>query len=149
MSHEERNTLASALTALLVNGYFLWRVQQMFADGTSIAPDGLMIWARVMIWIIPVSIIASIAMIILASILWAIFTGEGKPRFLVDERDRDIQMKGMGATMLVATAGFLASIAALAWGLSPFIAFNIGFASFAVGSPAGDAVKLCFYRGLC
>jgi hypothetical protein len=149
MSHEERNTLATALTALLVNGYFLWRVAGMFADGTSTAPDGLLIWARLMIWIIPVSILGSILMIILVSILWAIATGEGKPRFLVDERDRDIQMKGMGATMLLATAGFLGSIAALAWGASPFVAFNIGFAGFAAGSLAGDLVKLCLYRAWC
>ena len=46
MSHEERNTIVGVISNLLVNSYFIWRVHMMFVDGTSVAPDGVMIWAR-------------------------------------------------------------------------------------------------------
>ncbi len=149
MSHEERNTIVGVISNLLVNSYFIWRVHMMFVDGTSVAPDGVMIWAREVIWVIPGGIILTIVMVILANILWAIFTGETKPSFLVDERDRGIQINGMATTMVVTVLGFLASIAALAYGISNFIAFNIVFFSLALGSLSGDLSKLWLYRRSC
>ena len=146
MPSEERNTIVGLITSLIVNAYFFWRISQMFADGTSEAPDGLQIWAQTVLWVVPVSIVATIALTILASILHGIFTGETKGIFVKDERDRQFELWGMGATMALAVAGFLGSMVLLALGYSPFIAFNLIYLSFALGDVAGNVLKLAMYR---
>ena len=148
MPSEERNTLVGLITSLIVNGYFFWRIAGMFADGTSEAADGLQIWAQTVLWVVPVSIVATIALTILASILHGIFTGETKGIFVKDERDRQFELWGMGATMAMAVAGFLGSMVLLALGYSPFIAFNVIYLSFALGDLAGSVLKLAMYRCL-
>ena len=148
MPSEQRNTIVSLLTSLIVNAYFFWRIAGMFADGTSEAEDGLQIWAQTVLWVVPVSIVATIALTILASILHGIFTGETKGLFVKDERDRQFELWGMGATMAMAVAGFLGSMTLLALGYSPFIAFNLIYLSFALGDLAGSVLKLLMYRCL-
>ena len=146
MPSEERNTIVSLITSLLVNAWFIRRIMAMFADGTSTAPDGLQIWAQTLLWVIPVSIGATILLTILASILHGIFTGETRGSFVKDERDRQFELWGLGATMALAVAGFLGSMILLALGYSPFIAFNIIYLSFALGDIAGSVLKLALYR---
>ena len=41
MSPEERNTFVSLLCNLLVNGYVIWRLREMFAAGAFNGPDAL------------------------------------------------------------------------------------------------------------
>ena len=146
MPSEQRNTIVNLITSLVVNAYFFWRIKGMFADGTSTAPDGLQIWAQTVLWVVPVSIGATIVLTILASILHGIFTGETKGIFVKDERDRQFELWGLGATMALAVAGFLGSMTLLAFGYSPFIAFNVIYLSFALGDLAGSALKLACYR---
>lgn len=146
MPSEQRNTIVSLITSLIVNSYFLWRIKAMFADGTSIAPDGLQIWAQTLLWVVPVSIVATIVLTVLASILHGIFTGETKGIFVKDERDRQFELWGLGATMALAVVGFLGSMALLALGYSPFIAFNALYLGFALGDIAGSVLKLAMYR---
>lgn len=146
MSSEERNTWVSLITSLLVNAYFIWRIKGMFADGTSMAPDGLQIWAQTVLWVIPVSIGATIALSILGSILHGMATGDTKSLSVKDERDRQFEFWGMGATMAVAIAGFLGSMILLAIGTSPFIAFTVIYLGFALGDIVGSLVKLGMYR---
>ena len=146
MPSEQRNTIVSLLTSLIVNAYFFWRIAGMFADGTSEAGDGLQIWAQTVLWVVPVSIVATIVLTILASILHGIVTGERKGLFVKDERDRQFELWGMGATMAMAVAGFLGSMTLLALGYSPFIAFTVIYLSFALGDLTGSVLKLAMYQ---
>ena len=52
----------------------------------------------------------------------------------------------MGAMMLFAVAGFLAAMAALAFGYSGFIAFNLIYLGFSVGDVGSNVLKLTLYR---
>ncbi len=142
MSHEQRITIVSLISSLLINSYLVWVVQAMFVDGTSTAPDGVVIWARAVL----VGIVIAVAVIVTALIMITIVNRNAKHSFLVDERDKSIQVNGMGMTMFVTVIGFLTSIAALAYGTSAFIVFNIIYFSFALGSIAGDLIKLMQYR---
>ena len=146
MSHEERNTVVSLITSLIINSYFLSRIWIMFHDGTSTAPNGLQIWAQTMLWVVPVAIVGTIVLTVLASIVTAILTGEKNPIFLVDERDRKFQLWALGATMAVMVAGFLTSMILLAAGYGGFVAFTVIYLGFALGDITGSLVKLGLYR---
>ena len=146
MNSEERNTWVGLFSSLMINGWFYSRIWEMLYDGTATAPDAMQIWARTVIWVIPVSIIATIALTVLATIVQAILTGDKSPTFLKDERDTKFEMWGMGAMMLLAVAGFLGAMGALALGYSGFIAFNLIYLGFSLGDVASNVLKLILYR---
>lgn len=145
MSYEERNTVVTLISSLLVNAWFLNRIWIMYHDGTSTAPDGLQIWAQTMLWVVPVAIGSVIALTVLTNIVVGAISGE-TDRGIVDERDRKFEFFGMGATMAFAVAGFLVSMILLALGYGGFVAFTVIYLSFFLGDIAGSLVKLGFYR---
>jgi hypothetical protein len=146
MTSEERQTWINLLSSLLINGWFYSRIWEMFQDGTSTAPDALQIWARTVIWVIPVSIGSIVALTILTAVAQAILSGGKSPGFLKDERDTKFEMWGMGAMMLFTVAGFLGAMSALALGYSGFIAFNLIYLGFSLGDVASNLLKLTLYR---
>lgn len=146
MSHEERNNIASLIAGLLVNIYIINKLSNLFADGRLDGPDALMIWARAMLWAIPIGIITVIICVILFSIIFAIATGEGNPSFVVDERDEAIKIFGMRFTMVVVSAAFIGGIVALAMGYAPLYVFIGMFFGFSLGDMIGNFAKLIRYR---
>ena len=146
MNSEERNTWVGLISSLAINAWFYSRIWAMFADGTSTAPDAMQIWARTVIWVVPVAIVSTIGLTVLVSIAHSVLSGEKTAIFLKDERDTKFELWGLGATMLLAVAGFLSAMVALALGYSGFIAFNLIFLGFSLGDIAGSLVKLGLYR---
>lgn len=146
MNSEERMTWINLFSSVVINGWFYSRIWEMFHDGTATAPDALQLWARTVIWVVPVSIGSIIVLTILTTIVQGIFAGGKPPAFLKDERDTKFEMWGMGAMMLFTVAGFLGAMAALALGYSGFIAFNLIYLGFSVGDVASNVLKLILYR---
>ena len=146
MTHEDKNNLVSIATNILVNAYIILQLIQMNAAGAFDGTDALQNWARMVLWVIPISIVLMIVGTILFSILFAIATNDAKPSFVVDERDRLFSKRSMVATMVFAGGGFIGSIICLALGWSAFWGFNIIYFSFALGSFAGDLTKFVSYR---
>ncbi len=146
MNSEQRNIWAALLSGLIVNAYFFTRLAVMFQDGTSLAPDGMQTWARMIIWAIPASILAMITLTILLSIGAGVVTGERPGPALKDERDRLFQLWGLGVTMAATVAGFITAVCLLALGHTGFLAFTCVYLGCALGDMAGNAVKLILYR---
>lgn len=146
MSHEERNTLVAILVNLSMAGWMTWRIAAMQGAGRFDGPDGLAVWARTVLWVIPVGIVVTIAAVILFNIVFAIATRDENPSFVTDERDRLIGIQGMRVTLVVASAGFLGALVALALGTGAFAVLNAILASFAAGDLLGSLAKLRLYR---
>jgi len=146
MSHEERNNIASIVAGLLVNIYVVAKLSNMFADGRLDGPDAAMVWARAMLWVIPIGIGVVIICIILGNILFAIAERDPKPSFVVDERDEAIKVFGMRFTMVIVSIAFIGGIVALAIGARPLIVFVGMFFGFSLGDLIGNFAKLIRYR---
>ncbi len=146
MNAGERNTWVSLCASLTVNAWFGHLVWAMYQSGTHLAPDGLQIWARSMLWVIPVSIVANIGLTILASIVEGAVTGQPRILFLKDERDRNFELHGMGAMILMVVMAFLGAMIWLAFGGSAFNAFNLIYLGFFLGDVCNSLVKLGLYR---
>lgn len=146
MSSEERNNIASLIAGLLVNIYVISKLSGMFADGRLDGPDALMVWARAMLWVIPIGVLTVIVCVIIFNIIFAIAEGDGNPSFVVDERDKAIQVFGMRFTMVIVSAGFIGGVVALAMGVAPLHVFIGMFFSFSAGDLIGNAAKLIRYR---
>lgn len=146
MTYRDRNNVVSILVSLAVNSYIVLRLLQMEQAGLFDGPDAVNIWARMVIWAIPISIAATIIGTILFNIGHAIVTGNAKPSFIVDERDRLFDRRGIIAIVVLAGAGFISSIIALALDHSALTGFNIMFFAMALGSMAADLTKFISYR---
>lgn len=146
MSHEERNNIVAIVVSLITNTYVLIRLRGLWADGAFDGPDALMFWARAVLWVVPIAIVGTIVLTILANILFAIATRDESPDFTVDERDRMFQMRGMAVTMVVASFGFLGCLVALAVGWEALIVFTLLYVAFAAGDLIGNLVKFVSYR---
>lgn len=146
MSPQERHAYLALVGNLLINAYVIWWLIQRFSHGEALAPDAVLVWAGGVFRVIVVAMVGTVVAVVLAGI-WAKWRAKGAiEAFLSDERDRDIDMKGMIATMVAAVIGFIACIGTLAYGGSVFLALNILYFAFALGSLAGDVTKILLYR---
>lgn len=146
MSHEERNNIVAIFVNLLTNAYVITRLHARWSAGAFDGPDGLMIWARTVLWVIPIAIVGTIVLTILANIVFAIVTRDEDPDVTVDERDKLFQMRGMAVTMVVASFGYVAALIALALGWDAIVVFTLIYAAFSAGDLIGNTVKLVSYR---
>ncbi len=149
MSHEERNTIVALAMNLALNGYVIYRLIGMYGSGALDGADGPQVLARFLVWMIGIGVAVAIAMAILSAIGAGIASRRYPGAGVVDERDRMFEMRGMAVTTFVAAIGFIAAIAALAWGIRPVTAFVAIYFAFAAGSLAGDIVRLLSYRSEC
>ena len=147
MSFEERNTVTAILTDLLVIGLFVWQITARTADGAFDGPDGFAAWARLVLVMIGVSIVASIVLTLAITLAFRLIRGEGMPPHLVDERDHLIRLRGTQVTLLLASAVFVGAIAALALGAGLFLTLNLMLSAFAVGTIAGSLTRFALQRG--
>jgi hypothetical protein len=96
---------------------------------------------------IVVSIAASIAVTILINITLQLITGQKMPPHLVDERDRQIRLRGAQVTLLLTSGVFLGGVGLLAANFSVFATLNVMLSAFAVGTVTGSFTKLALQRG--
>jgi len=145
MSHQERNTYVSLICNLAINAWVIVQMRSLAAQGQLGGPDALQVWAQMILWAIGAAIVLVIVLTILFNILFAIATGDHSPAFVTDERDRMFDMRAMGMTTALMVAGFIGSIIALALGYDGLTGFVILYFGAALGSLAGDLVKLASY----
>ena len=146
MSHTETNTIIGILTSLMINAYVIIQMIGMHESGALAGPDATQVWARMILWAIAGGIVLTIVLTIAANILVAIATRDENPDFTVDERDKVFEIRGNSMTMFFAAIGFVGSLIALAIGTDALTVFIMIYFSFALGSLAGDLVKIASYR---
>lgn len=145
MSHEERNVLTEILANAIIIGLFLWFLVNGQATGRFDGPDGLQVWAVLVLKLIATSIVIGIILAIVMSILWRAVTGETAD-LTRDERDRAISGIGWKVQGLATAFGIVGAICALALGQSMITAMNLILAGCAFGDTAGNLAKLYAYR---
>lgn len=146
MTYQDRNTVVSIFVNLSVSAFVVLRLLDMNAAGLFDGPDAVNNWARMVIWLIPLGIVATIIGTILFNIGFAIITNEPKPSFIVDERDKLFERRSSLAIIIFAGAGFVSAVIALALNASALVGFNIIYLGMAFGSLAADLVKFVSYR---
>lgn len=148
MSVGERDAYTGLLSSLIVAVMFYLRISGLNAAGAFDGPDGLMIWARAVMWLIAIGIAIAIAVTIAFTILYVILSGEKKPSELRDERDRMIEHRGTRIGSALTAAGLIASVGALALGYSAILAFTIILVGGSISEVVKDTFKIyCYRRG--
>lgn len=145
MSHDERNVLTEILANAIIIGLFLWFLVAGHAAGRFDGPEGVQVWAVLVLKLIGASIAIGIVLAIAMAIFWRVVTGE-KPDLTRDERDRAISGIGWKVQGIVTAIGVIGAVGALALGQEIITAMNLILASCALGDTGGNLAKFHAYR---
>lgn len=147
MSYQEKNITVSLVTHLLIVGYYLVKLFQMFQTGGLVAAKLFSLWATVVVGAILVNILGSILTNIVLSIVHALQTRTAtEERFIEDERDQLIGLKGTQISYIAFSLGVLGAMLTFVAGQPPLMMFSLlVFASLAA-EIMGDLTKVYLYR---
>ena len=147
MSYRETSISVSLVSSLLVLGYYLVNWLQMYQDEGLNSAVVFRLWAIVIVATIILNILGNILTNIVLSIVHAIKTQSDKePRFIEDERDRLIELKGVKASYITFSIGVFLSMLTFAFDLPPLVMFSLIIFFSVTAEITGDILRLYFYR---
>lgn len=142
MSSQERASIVAIITSLLLNAYVIVTLVRLFGAGALSGEHAPMVWAQAIVWVIP----AAIGLTIVLNWLLAMASKDRNQRNVVDERDRQFQLRGLYITLISIGIGYMTMIVVLATGWSAVAGLTLLYAFCAVGDLLGNVVRLGSYR---
>lgn len=147
MSYQEKNITVSLVSHLFILTYYLANLFPVIQSGEWIANELYALWAIVIGATILVNIIGSILTNILLTIVEAIRAQKyEEPRFITDERDSLIELKGSRVSYITYSLGVLVSIFAFIFGQPPLMMISLIFVFGIIAEIAGDIAQITLYR---
>ncbi len=162
MSYQEKRTIVSIITGLLILGAYCIFAYGKVQTGLVAAGD-MKFWATTMLMFVGVGIVVNIVIQIVFHILLSISVAviekvkdvnsddkaiekQLELEMVTDEMDKMIELKSMRISFIVAGIGFIAALVSLILNYSPVLMINILFISFSLGSIIEGFTTLYFYR---
>jgi hypothetical protein len=147
MSYQEKSVTISLVSYLLILGYYLTRILHMFQDGGLVSSQLFGLWAIVIIATILVIILGSILANIVLSIVHAVRTGSSEvERYIKDERDRLIDLKGVKIAHITFSVGVFLSMLIFALGQSALVMFGLIIFFSISAEIVGSISQIYLYR---
>ena len=147
MSYQEKNITVSLVSHLLIVIYYLVNLFQMQQAGGLVSTKVFSLWAIVIVATIITTILGSILTNILLSIVHAIKTrSDQEERFIEDERDNLIGLKGSKVSYIAFSIGVLIAMLSFAFGQPPLVMFGLLILSSILSEIIGDLSQLYLYR---
>ncbi len=146
MSFEVKNTYAGLASTVVIFAVYYTVVSGMYGEGRFEGAAGLALLGKAILALMAGGIVVHIVMLILANILFAILQNDPKPSFVVDERDKLIELRGLRVSYYVFGAGYVVSMIALAMGLGAFGVFNLLLVFCALSAWVEALLKLFLYH---
>ncbi|MBI9095531.1 MAG: hypothetical protein JEY71_11665 [Sphaerochaeta sp.] len=158
MSYQEKRTLTSMVSGVVVIiSYYLYAFGK-YQKGLVGVSD-LKFWAGTMLTFIGIGIIASIIIMILFHILYAIALAAKQRHYdekeisntiessmVEDEMDKLIGLKSSRIGFICAGVGFVGALVTLLFDQPPMVMLNLLFFSFSLGSLFEGGLTLYYYR---
>jgi hypothetical protein len=124
MPSQERQAIVSLLTTLLLAAIFFVYVLPRYPAGNPYSPAVFHFWGLPVVILIPVSIVADIAMSIIFSIVYFMATHE-KASSLSDELISFIELRSLRNALYVFARGFFLAMGSLVIGMPPSVMFIV------------------------
>lgn len=147
MSYQEKNITVSLVSHVLIGVYYLVNLFQMQQASGLVAAKVFSLWAVVIVGVIIVNIVGNILTHILLSIVQAIKTrSEHVEKYIEDERDHLIGLKGDKVSHIAFSIGVLIAMLSFAFGQQPLVMFSLLILSSILAEIIGDISQLHLYR---
>jgi len=142
MSYQQKTSAVSLFTTFLVFAIYAAQMLPLYEAGRFEEADGAAFVGKAILALIVASIVVNIIATIFFNIAHAIITNTPKPSFLLDERDKAMELRGLRISFFIVSAAFCIALIALVFGQSLFIVFNLIIFSFAIGDATSNVLKL-------
>ena len=148
MSFQEKNIAVSLGSFILILGFFLISLLQMFQGDSFNSTNVFRLWGITIVLAIVVTILATILTHILSAIVQAIKTGEDDPKIedLEDERDKLIDLRGTKVSYFVSSIGVLIAMLTFVLGQPALVMFTLLIFFGVFAQIIGDISRLVLYR---
>jgi hypothetical protein len=146
MNFEVKNTYAGIASTVVIFGVYFSVVSGMYAEGCFEGREGMALLGKAILTLMAGGILVHVVMTVLASIVFAVLDREPDPGFVVDERDKLIELRGLRVSYYVFGAGYVVAMVAMALGVAVFWVFNLLLVFCALSALMEAVVKLWLYR---
>ncbi len=147
MSYQEKNITVSLVSHLFIMVYYLVNLFPIIQSGEWVASTLYGLWATVIGVNILVTIIGSILTNILLTIVEAVQSKKYEdPRFITDERDHLIELKGIRVSYITFSVGVLISVFAFIFGQPALMMISLIFVFSILAEVVGDIAQITLYR---
>lgn len=147
MSYQQKQTYISLSTALIVMLIYCKYMYGYYLAGDFNGDGATALVGQSTFWLIGGSVIVTIIAHIIFAIIYAIINqGSDEPEYKSDERDKQIELRGMQFVLVIFSVGMLGCMAFLAYGALAYLAFIGIILSMFVANILGDIAKLYFYH---
>jgi len=148
MYQKEKQIIVSIISSVLILGIYSFYVYNKYMVGNPDIINDFKFWGKTFMILIPIAIVAQIAIHIVFSIINKIVTNEDMET-RSDERDKLIELKAIQISHWIFTVGFMLSMGALAVGMQPWVMFVTLISSGFVSAIISEIAKLYFYYKGC
>ena len=147
MTYRENSVTVSLVSYLLILGYYLVNWLNMYqAEGLN-SDVIFKLWAIVIVAGIVLNIVGNILTSIVLSIVHAIKTNSDKEvRFVEDERDKLIDLKGVKVSYIVFSIGVFLAMLSFVFDQPPLVMFSLIIFFSLTAEIVGDIAQLYLYR---
>ncbi|MDF1839769.1 MAG: hypothetical protein P1V35_18030, partial [Planctomycetota bacterium] len=114
--------------------------------GRTGGEDATMLWAKMVVWAIPIAIGLTIVLNIALNVFSSLAAGGRSPSATTDERDRKFQLRGMCVTTVIFGLGFVGALVGLSTGWTPLTGIIAIYLAATVGDLVGNLVRIVSYR---
>jgi len=147
MSNRLNAIAVSLFSTLVILVYYLANVWRMIQQGDLVPNDVFRLWIIVIIASIVMNIVGNIIAAITMSIAHAIKTkSEQEVRFIEDERDKLIELKGDRVAYIASSIGVFLSMLSFVLGQPALVMFNLLVFFALVAEIIGNLSQFYFYR---
>ena len=148
MSYQEKNTVITLSSFLIILTIFLNRLFDLSRNNGLNSSELLRLWGTVIVLSIVFTIFAAILTYVVTTIIEVVRTGEENPTIedFDDERDQLIELKGKNMAYLVTSLGAFLAMITFALGQSALIMFSLLLFFAIIAQIANDMTKLILYR---
>jgi hypothetical protein len=147
MSYQEKNITVSLASYVLILGYFIVNFSQMYRLEGLNRSKIFGLWVTVIVIGIVVNILGSILTNIVLSIVHSIRTQSDKPeRFVEDERDKMIELKGVQVSYITFAVGVLVAMLTFVFNQPALVMFSLIIVFSFLAEIAGDIWQILLYR---
>jgi hypothetical protein len=147
MSYKEKSIAISLVSYLMILGYYLVQVRRMIQAGGLVASELFVLWAVVIVATILVNILGNILASIVLAITHAIQTGsEQVERYVEDERDRLIDLKGTKIAYITFSIGVFIAMLTYMLGQSGLVMFALIIFFSSLAEIVGSISQIVLYR---
>jgi hypothetical protein len=150
MSYQQKSVFASIVnTVLILSAYWIYVLNKYQQEGQALA-ENLKFWGATILIFIVIAVLVRVVLEIVLNVINAatatINAREMEEPGFVDERDKQIELKGERIAYIFVGIGFVLSMLSLVLGKPAFVMINIQFTAFFIADLIGSFSQLYYYR---